>query len=42
MREAANAIGLGEGAIRYARNNGRDFVRRFEGGSVRVFSIKWC
>ena len=42
MREAAKVIGMGEGVIRYSKNNGRDFMRRFEGGSVRVFSIKWC
>ena len=40
MREAAKTIGMGEGTIRYARNNGRDFMRRVKGGSVRVFSIK--
>ena len=42
MRESAKAIGMGEGVIRYARNNGRDFMRRSQGGSIRVFSIKWC
>ena len=49
MRKAAKAIGIGEGVIRYARNNGRNFVKRFEDGeapseapSVEVFFIKWC
>ena len=40
MRKATKAIGMGEGAIRYARNNRRDFMRRFEVGSIKVFSIK--
>ena len=39
-RKAAKAIGIEEGAIRYAGNNGRDFIKKFEGGSARVFSIK--
>ena len=42
MRKAAKAIGIVEGVIRYARNNGRDFVKRAEGGSIEVFSIKCC
>ena len=42
MRKAAKAIGMGEGVIKYTRNNGRNFVGRSEGGSIRVFSIKWC
>ena len=31
--KAARAIGVGEGVIRYARNKGRDYVRKFKGGS---------
>ena len=31
MRKAAKSIGVVEGVIRYARNNGRDFVQKFEG-----------
>ena len=27
MRKAAKAIGVGEGVISYARNNGRDFLK---------------
>ena len=27
MRKAAKAISVGEGVIRYARNNGRDFLK---------------
>ena len=42
MREATKVIGVGEGAIRYASNNRRHFMKKFEGASVRVFSIKWC
>ena len=42
MRKAAKAIGIGEGVMRYTKNNGRDFMRGFEGGSARVFSLKWC
>ena len=34
MREAAKAINMEEGIIRYTKNNGRDFMRRFEGGSI--------
>ena len=37
MMEATEAIGMGEKAIRYARNNGRDFIRRFYGRSVGCF-----
>ena len=37
--KAAKAIGIGEGVIRYARNNGRDFVKD---KSAKVFFIKWC
>ena len=42
MRKAAKAIGMGEGFIRYVRNDGRDFVRKFEDESIEVFFIKWC
>ena len=42
MRKAAKAIGIGEGVIRYERNNGRDFVKRFEDENVKVFFMKWC
>ena len=37
MRKAAKAIGIREGVIRYAKNIGRDFMRRCEDGSIRVF-----
>ena len=36
------AIGVGEGVIRYPRNNGRDLVKKFEDEIVKVFFIKWC
>ena len=39
MRKAAKAIGVGEGVIRYARNNGRDFL---EDKNAKAFFIKWC
>ena len=42
MRKATKAIGVGEGVIRYERNNGRDFVKRFEDENIKVFFIKWC
>ena len=42
MREAAKAISMRERVIRYTGNNGRDFMRSFESGSIRVFLIKWC
>ena len=42
MRKSTKAMGVGEKAIRYVRNNGRDFMRRCEGGSIMVSSIKWC
>ena len=32
MRKVTKAIGIGERVIRYARNNGKDFVKRFEDG----------
>ena len=38
MRKVTKAIGVGEGVIRYARNNGRDFIKRFEDENVKVFS----
>ena len=38
MRKAAKAIGVGEGVIRYASNNGRDFVNRSVDENIRVFS----
>ena len=41
MKEAVKVICMREGIIRYVRNIGRDFVRRFEDESIRVFSIKW-
>ena len=43
IRKAAKAIGIGDGIIRYVRNNGRDFIKRFEDGKaprVKVFFIK--
>ena len=42
MRKVATAVDIGEGVIRYARNNGRDFFKRFEDENVKVFFIKWC
>ena len=41
MRKATKSIDIGEGVIRYVRNNGKDFIQRSEGGNTRVFSIKW-
>ena len=38
IRKAAKAIGVGEGVLRYVRNNGRDFATKIEGGSLHVFS----
>ena len=42
MTKAAKAVGVGERVISYQRNNGRDFVKRFEDENVKVFFIKWC
>ena len=42
MRKATKAIGIGEGIIRYVRNNGRDFIKRLEDENIKVFFIKWC
>ena len=42
MRQAVRAISVGESVIGYAKNNVKDYVRRFKGGSIEVFSIKWC
>ena len=42
MRKAAKSIWVGEGVIRYARNNEKDYVSRFEDERVKVFFIKWC
>ena len=41
IRKVAKSIGVVEGVIRYARNNGRDFVERFEGERVKVSFIEW-
>ena len=45
MRKAAKAIGIGYAAIRYARDNGKNYVKRFEDveahKNVKVFFIKW-
>ena len=38
MRKAAKAIGVGEGVIRYVRNDGRDFIKRFENENIKGFS----
>ena len=38
MRKVAKAIGMSKGAIRYVKNNGKDCMRRFKGGSIRCFS----
>ena len=37
MREATRVIGVGEGVIRYPRNNGRDFLKKFEEKMSRCF-----
>ena len=37
MRQATRAIGVGERIIGYARNNGRDYVRKIEGEALRCF-----
>ena len=42
VRKASKAIGIGEGIIRYARNTGRDFFKRFEAEYIKMFFIKWC
>ena len=42
MRKATKSIGIGEGVIRYARNNGKDFIKRFEDKNMKEFFIKWC
>ena len=42
MRKAAKSIGVDEGFIRYASNNGRNFVKKFEDERLKVFFIKWC
>ena len=39
MRKAAKTIEVREGISRYARNNGRDFLKD---RNVKVFFIKWC
>ena len=39
MRKAAKATSVGEGVIRYARNNRRDFLKH---KNAKVFAIKWC
>ena len=42
MRKATKAIGVGEGVTIYARNNGRDFIKRYADENIKVFFIKWC
>ena len=42
IRETTKAIGMGERVIRYARNNGGDFVKKYEDENFKVFLIKWC
>ena len=37
MRKAAKAISVTEGAIRHAKNIGRDFVKK----DGKIFEIKW-
>ena len=39
MRKSAKAIGVGEGVISYARNNGIDFLKD---KNAKVFFIKCC
>ena len=42
IRKAAQVIGVGEGVIKYARNSGKDFVKRFEDENIKMFYITWC
>ena len=42
MRKTAKPISVGEGVIKYARNNERNFVKSFEDENVEVLFIKWC
>ena len=39
MTKAAKAIGVTEGALRYAKNREKDFVKNKD---AKVFFIKWC
>ena len=39
MRKAAKAIGVTEGALRYVKNKGKDFVKNRD---AKVFFIMWC
>ena len=38
MRKAAETIEVGEGVFRYRRNNGKDFIKRFDDENINVFS----
>ena len=40
MRKAAKSVEEEEGVIRYARNNSRNFIKKFEDESIKVFFIK--
>ena len=40
MSEAVKTISMGEKAIRYMRNNGRDVVRKSEGGNINFLAHK--
>ena len=45
MKKAAKTTGVGEEVIRYVKNNGKDFVKKFEDDeapSIKVFFIKLC
>ena len=42
VRKATKAIDVGGGVIRYSRNDGKDFIKRFEDENIKVFFIKWC
>ena len=42
MMKAAKAVRVKERIIRYVRDKERDFIKRVEGGTIKVSSIKWC
>ena len=38
LRKASKTIGLSYGALRYAKNKDRDFVKK----DKKIYEIKWC
>ena len=38
LRKASKAIDVSYGALRYAKNKDRDFVKKDE----KIYEIKWC